>query len=209
MPGTAHVAALALALAATPIAATQADTGGIDVSLTAAAANPPSAQMGDRIAFASEIRNAGPTTADGLVAWLSLVRVDKGHEAPVDLEDWSANKAVALPPLAPGQRVRSEWPVRLIAAGRYRAVVSVAARSAPGSRPARSPTSPSARSPSSRAAGSCRSPCSCPSDSPGCSRGEAGATSRPGVHERMVIARLGGGKRPRRMILATKPKGGR
>lgn len=124
-------AALAMALTTLPIAAGQA-AGSLEVALAPAAANPVSPRMGDRIGFAAEVRNASPATADGLVAWLSLVRMDKGHEAPVDLEDWSANKAVTLPPLAPGERVRSEWPVRLIAAGQYRAVVSVAAPVGPG-----------------------------------------------------------------------------
>lgn len=127
MPRPVHLAALAVALTALPAAAAQAGAGGIDVALAAAAANPASPQMGDRVGFASEIRNAGAETAAGLVAWISLVRMDQGHEAPVDLEDWSANKAVALPPLRPGESLRTDWPVRLIAAGQYRAVVSVAA----------------------------------------------------------------------------------
>lgn len=134
-----HAAAVAAALATLPVAAARAGGGGagggasgIEVALTPAAANPASPRMGDRIGFASEVRNADPVVRDGLVAWISLVRMDKGREAPVDLEDWSAQKAVALPPLAPGQSVRPEWPMRLIAAGRYRAVVSVAAPTGAG-----------------------------------------------------------------------------
>jgi hypothetical protein len=123
---------LLLAVALTLMSVTAWATGsaaGLDVALAPAAGNPTSPQMGDRLGFVSEIRNTGVQPSDGLVAWVSLVRVDKGHEAPVDLEDWSAQKAVALPPLAPGQSVQTDWPMRLIASGNYRAVVSIAAPS--------------------------------------------------------------------------------
>ena len=116
----------AVALAAAP-AWSAGEAASLAVGLAPSPGNPASPRMGDRVAFASEIRNAGTRPRDGLVAWISLVRMDKGREAPVDLEDWSARKAVVLPPLAPGQAARPEWPMRLIAAGRYRAVVSVAA----------------------------------------------------------------------------------
>jgi hypothetical protein len=119
------VAAL-LAVSSPPVWAAR-DATGLDVALAPVPGNPPAPQMGDRIAFASDIRNTGAVPSDGMVAWISLVRMDKGREAPVDLEDWSALKAVALPRLAPGEVVRSEWPMRLIASGHYRAVVSVAA----------------------------------------------------------------------------------
>lgn len=123
--------ALALAPAAAPAWAAS-EAADLAVGLDPAPGNPASPQMGDRVAFASEIRNTGTRPRDGLVAWISLVRMDEGHEAPVDLEDWSALKAVVLPPLTPGQAARSEWPMRLIAAGRYRAVVSVAAPTGTG-----------------------------------------------------------------------------
>ena len=127
-----NIRTLMLAAALTLGPATAWATGSaadLDVALAPAAGNPSWPQMGDRLGFVSEIRNVGIQPGDGLVAWLSLVRMDKGHEAPVDLEDWSAQKAVALPPLAPGQSVQTDWPMRLIASGTYRAVVSVAAPS--------------------------------------------------------------------------------
>ncbi len=46
------------------------------------------------------------------------------QEQPVDLEDWSAHKAITIASLAPGQAVQTDWPTRLIAAGHYRVVVS-------------------------------------------------------------------------------------
>ncbi len=98
------------------------------VALTASAANPSSPQMGDHLVFQSVTRNASSAPVEGVVAWLSLVEMDKGHEQPVDLEDWSAHKADTRAVLAPGETMTTEWPMRLIQPGRYRVVVSVATR---------------------------------------------------------------------------------
>jgi len=100
----------------------------LKVELTPAASNPGSPRMGDNLSFRSVIRNDGPTPIDGLIAWISLVRVDKGKEQPVDLEDWSANKAITAASLAPGKTLRTDWPVRLIQAGAYRVIVSAVSR---------------------------------------------------------------------------------
>ncbi len=98
------------------------------VELMPASANPAHPRMGDRLMFRSTIRNPGADQAPGVIAWLSLVQVDPGNEKPVDLEDWSAQKALTLPALAPGQTVTTEWPIRLIQAGHYRvAVIATAA----------------------------------------------------------------------------------
>ncbi|HVI90437.1 MAG TPA: hypothetical protein VM659_19190, partial [Dongiaceae bacterium] len=80
--------------------------------------------MGDRLNFHSIIRNAGNAPIEGVVAWLSLVQIDTGQEQPIDLEDWSAHKAVTVATLAPGQMFQADWPMRLIQAGNYRIVVS-------------------------------------------------------------------------------------
>ena len=104
---------------------------GLEVQLKPAPTVPASPQMGDRISLTSEVRNTTSGPRDGLLAWLSIVRVDKGHEAPISLEDWSAEEAVVIPPVPPGQSVRTDWPMRLIAAGHYRAVVSVATPQGP------------------------------------------------------------------------------
>jgi hypothetical protein len=100
----------------------------LTVDLMPAADNPPAPQMGDNLKFNSAIRNDGATPLDGLIAWILLLEVDKGKEQPIDLEDWSAHKAVTIPRLMPGGTVRTEWPMRLIQSGDYRVAIGVAGR---------------------------------------------------------------------------------
>ena len=100
----------------------------LTVALAPAPGNPARPRMGDRLSFHSVIRNGGDAPVEGLVAWVSLVQVDRGQERPVDLEDWSAQKAVTLAALGPGQVLEADWPMRLIQAGDYRVVVSAASR---------------------------------------------------------------------------------
>lgn len=100
----------------------------LSVELTPAPTNPTSPQMGDHLSFKTVIRNTGATPAEGVIAWVSLVQVDKGKEQPVDLEDWSAHKAVTEHVLAPGAAMMTEWPMRLIQSGHYRVVVSAVTR---------------------------------------------------------------------------------
>jgi len=90
--------------------------------------NPAAPTMGDHLRFWSTITNAGEKPIEGLVAWISLVEIDPGNEQPVDLEDWSALKAITGASLKPGQSLRTDWPVRLIKGGDYRVVVSVTDR---------------------------------------------------------------------------------
>ena len=56
------------------------------------------------------------------------MQIDQGHEQPVDLEDWSAHKAVTAASLPPGKTIETDWPMRLIQAGTYRVVISVVTR---------------------------------------------------------------------------------
>lgn len=100
----------------------------LSISLGPDPANPHSPQMGDWLKFRSVIDNSGGQAAHGIVAWISLVQVDPGHEQPVDLEDWSAHKAVTQGVLQPGQKLNVEWPMRLIQAGAYRVVISAVDR---------------------------------------------------------------------------------
>ena len=140
-PIIAAVAVLLLAAAPRPVfaqpapaagtAAGPAATPSLQVELAPDPGNPASPKMGDRLRYQSTIRNIGPAPVQGVVAWLGLVQVDPGLEQPVDLEDWSAHKAITVPLLAPGQSVSTEWPMRLIAAGRYRVVISAAAGDGP------------------------------------------------------------------------------
>lgn len=100
----------------------------LNISLVPDQANSPSPQMGDWLKFHSVVSNPGTQPAHGIVAWISLVQVDPGQEQPVDLEDWSAHKAVTQTVLLPGQQVKVEWPMRLIQAGAYRVVISAVDR---------------------------------------------------------------------------------
>lgn len=100
----------------------------LSISLVPDQANPPSPQMGDWLKFHSVIKNSGSQAAHGVVAWISLVQVDPGHEQPVDLEDWSAHKAMTQAILRPGEQVKVDWPMRLIQAGAYRVVISAVDR---------------------------------------------------------------------------------
>ena len=100
----------------------------LSISLAPDPSNPPSPQMGDWLKFHSVVSNPSTQEAHGLVAWISLVQVDPGQEQPVDLEDWSAHKAVTQAVLQPGQQVKVEWPMRLIQAGAYRVVISAVDR---------------------------------------------------------------------------------
>jgi len=90
--------------------------------------NPSGPVMGDHLRFWSTITNRGDIPIEGLVAWISLVEIDPGNEQPVDLEDWSAQKAVTGASLGPKQSLRTDWPMRLIKGGDYRVVVSVTDR---------------------------------------------------------------------------------
>ena len=109
--------------------------GAVAIELAPSPGNPASPQMGDQLSFHSTIRNQGPAPVDGLIAWLSLVRIDKGNEQPVDLEDWSAHKAITATALAPGGTLETDWPMRLIQDGTYRVVVSVVSRDGAGLTP--------------------------------------------------------------------------
>lgn len=102
----------------------------LDISLRPMASGRAEYQMGDSIRFRSAIKNTSQQMASGLVAWVSLIQVDPGHEQPVDLEDWSAHKAIVIASLPPGNSETMDWPLRLIQAGRYRIMVSVAEKRA-------------------------------------------------------------------------------
>lgn len=110
------------------MASSTAFAGPLAVELKPANTNPAAPQMGDYLTFRSVIKNTGNQPIDGVIAWISLVQVDKGKEQPVDLEDWSAHKAVAAYTLAPGAVIKTDWPMRLIQPGHYRVVVSAVSR---------------------------------------------------------------------------------
>jgi hypothetical protein len=92
----------------------------LKVELMPSPSNPATPHTGDALAFRAVIRNDGRAPISGVIAWISLLEVDPGKEQPVDLEDWSAQKAATLPGIAPGQTVETEWHLRLIQSGSYR-----------------------------------------------------------------------------------------
>jgi len=82
-------------------------------------------KMGDTPNFLGAVTNLGPQPVQGLVVYLSLVSLAPGNEHPVDLEDWSAQKAVRLDRLNPGATDFRNWGMRLIAAGKYGVALTV------------------------------------------------------------------------------------
>ncbi len=106
----------------------EATAQSLSLTLSQDGANPPNPTMGNDLHFHSVITNMGDKPIEGLVAWISLVEVTPGREQPMDLEDWSAHKAVTGAQLAPGDSLPTDWPMRLIQGGDYRVVITVTAR---------------------------------------------------------------------------------
>ncbi|MEZ5795440.1 hypothetical protein [Albidovulum sp.] len=121
--------AAASAMAITVLAAScPSAAGDLSIAIAPSVDNPADPQMGDHLVFETRLTNTGATPVLGVISWLSIVRVDPGQEAPIGLEDWSAEKAVTRASLAPGETIATDWPMRLIQDGHYRAVVSAASR---------------------------------------------------------------------------------
>jgi len=81
--------------------------------------------MGDTPSFAGRVANTGSQPLKGLIVYLSLVSLQPGNEHPVDLEDWSADRAMRIARLGPGQSNKQKWTMRLIAAGRFGVALTV------------------------------------------------------------------------------------
>jgi len=105
-----------------------AQAADLSIKLEPDQSNPVTPTMGDAMHFHSRIHNDSAHPVEGLVAWISLVEVTPGREQPMDLEDWSAHKAVAGATLAPGAALTTDWPMRLIQSGDYRVVISATDR---------------------------------------------------------------------------------
>lgn len=116
------LAALALVLGLGAALAWPAEPPALRVTL-----QPPAGplKMGDTPNFLGAVTNLSPQPAHGLVVYLSLVSLAPGHEHPVDLEDWSAQKAVRLDRLAPGATDFRNWGMRLIQAGKFGVALTV------------------------------------------------------------------------------------
>jgi len=117
------LAVIALALTGSLVHATP-----LNISLVPDKGNPIQPTMGNKMQFHSVITNTTDKPVEGLVAWISLVEIDPGNEQPVDLEDWSAQKAITGASLEPGKTLETAWPMHLIQQGDYRVIISVTAR---------------------------------------------------------------------------------
>lgn len=89
--------------------------------------NPPSikANMGDKITYVGTITNNSDKAVNNIIAYISLVNVTEGKESPMDLEDWSANKAIKIDTIPPYGRYEGKWTMRLIDSGSYVAYITV------------------------------------------------------------------------------------
>ena len=89
--------------------------------------SPPSVQanMGDKITYEGTITNDSDNPANNLITYISLANVTHGKEAPMDLEDWSADKAIKVDTIPPHGTYKGKWPMRLIDSGSYVAYITV------------------------------------------------------------------------------------
>lgn len=78
-----------------------------------------SGTAGQYVKLPATVTNTSNKTVRDVVAYVSLVDVTRGQQAPVDLEDWSAHRAVTIPTLAPGQSKDVSWSLRLVKGGNY------------------------------------------------------------------------------------------
>ncbi|MBA2714236.1 MAG: hypothetical protein H0U55_11885 [Rubrobacteraceae bacterium] len=78
-----------------------------------------SGTAGQYVKLPAKITNISNRPVKDAVAYTSLVDVTKGQQAPVDLEDWSAHRAITISSLAPGQSRDVSWSLRLVKGGNY------------------------------------------------------------------------------------------
>jgi hypothetical protein len=78
-----------------------------------------SGTAGQYVKLPAKITNRSNHLVKDAVAYVSLVDVTKGQQAPVDLEDWSAHRAITLSSLAPGRSKGVSWSLRLVKGGNY------------------------------------------------------------------------------------------
>lgn len=93
---------------------------------------PPATKfkMGDIPVFKGIVTNTGTKPLEGLTVYLSLISLQSGNEHPVDLEDWSAQKAVRIAKLDPGTKSEQDWGMRLIAPGPFAVALTVVGKNA-------------------------------------------------------------------------------
>jgi hypothetical protein len=103
-------------------------------------ANQLSGSTGDYVKLPAVITNTSNKPVQDVTSYVTLVETTQGQQAPVDLEDWSAHRAVTVGSLAPGETHNASWDLRLIKGGDY--VVYPAAIATGSSQPAVGPEVP-------------------------------------------------------------------
>jgi hypothetical protein len=98
---------------------------------------PLSGTAGQYVNLPATITNTSDNPIKDVVAYVTLVETTSGQQAPVDLEDWSAHRAVTFDSLAPGTTENASWDLRLIKGGEY--VVYAAAIEKSSSQPSAGP----------------------------------------------------------------------
>ena len=93
-------------------------TGGAPLKVDTSKASL-SGKAGQYVKLSAAVTNASNGMVKDVVAYVSLVDVTRGQQAPVDLEDWSAHRAVTVPTLAAGQSKDVSWSLRLVKGGDY------------------------------------------------------------------------------------------
>jgi uncharacterized membrane protein len=78
-----------------------------------------SGNAGQYVRLPARITNTSGKPVKNVIAYVTLVETTKGQQAPVDLEDWSAHRAVRISSLAPGRSRNVSWDLRLIKGGYY------------------------------------------------------------------------------------------
>ncbi len=81
--------------------------------------NQLSGTAGQYVKLPARITNTSGKPVKEVVAYVTLVEITKGSQAPVDLEDWSAHRAITVGSLAPGQSRDVSWSLRLVKGGNY------------------------------------------------------------------------------------------
>lgn len=78
-----------------------------------------SGEAGQYVRFPAKVTNTSDKPVRDVIAYVSLVETTRGLQAPVDLEDWSAHRAVKISSLTPGQSRDASWRLRLVKGGNY------------------------------------------------------------------------------------------
>ncbi len=122
---------LILVLSVIFLAITANYTSASAVGRIAVSINPPfvQANMGDKITYTGTITNNSDRAVNNIIAYISLANVTHGKESPMDLEDWSANKAIKVDTIPPQGAYEGQWPMRLIDSGSYVAYITVVDKS--------------------------------------------------------------------------------